>query len=150
MLLILKKFILLKYSLFLCYINFSIHRSDWVIHTHTRTHSSPYSFPLWFFLKDCFWYGPFLSLYLNLSQHGFYFMGFFKIFWLQGMWNLSSLTRDWTHTLGSIGTQWVHWKAKSQPLDSEGNSSIVVYHRMLSIDPCDIHTAGPCCLFFIY
>ena len=33
------------------------------------------------------------------------------VFWLQGMWDLSSPTKDWT---------WLPWKGTSWPLDSQG------------------------------
>ena len=38
---------------------------------------------------------------------------FVLLSWPQGMWDLSSQTRDWTQSF--------HWKAKSQPLDHQGS-----------------------------
>ena len=52
--------------------------------------------PFYFFLKIFFLCGPFLKSSLNLLQYCFCFM--FLVFWLRGMWDLSSPTRDWTCT----------------------------------------------------
>ena len=47
-------------------------------------------------LLEFFLCGPFLKSLLNLLQHCFCFM--FWFFWLRGMWDLNSPTRDWTQT----------------------------------------------------
>ena len=57
----------------------------------------------WSIFLKIFWCKPFLKILLNLLQYCFCFMFFF--FCLQGMWYLSSLTRDQPHPL--------HWKVKS-------------------------------------
>ena len=51
---------------------------------------------LYFFKKD-FWCVPLLRSFLNLLQYCFCFM--FLISWPQGIWDLSSPTRDQTHAL---------------------------------------------------
>ena len=45
------------------------------------------------------------------------FLFYFLVFWLQGMWDLSSLTRDWTHT-PCIG-RWSlnHWFTREVPIE---------------------------------
>ena len=53
----------------------------------------------------------FLKSLLNLLQYCFCFM-----FWFFGLWDLSSLTRDQTHTL-CIGRQSLnHWTSREVPL----------------------------------
>ena len=48
---------------------------------------------------------------LNLLQYCFYVL----VFWLGGKWDLSSLTRDWTHTQ-CTGSQTVdHWITREIP-----------------------------------
>ena len=71
-----------------------------------------------FFFFQC---GPFLKSVLNLLQYCFhfiylfiYFESFFS-FWLQGMWDLSSSTKDWTQS-PSIGRQSLdHWTTREVP-----------------------------------
>ena len=56
------------------------------------------------------------KVFIELVQHSFcfYILGF----WLQAPWNLSSLTRDRTHT-PSVGKKSLnHWTAKEVPIDS--------------------------------
>ena len=48
-----------------------------------------------FFLKDFFWCGPFLKSLLNLLQDCLFYV---LVYCLQGMWGLSSLSRDQTCT----------------------------------------------------
>ena len=48
------------------------------------------------FLSFFFWCAPFLKPLLDLVQY--YFCIMFWFFWLRGMWDLSSPTRDQTHT----------------------------------------------------
>ena len=69
-----------------------------------------------FFKIFFFWRGPFLKSLLNLLQYCFCFM--FLVFWPQGMWDLSSPTRDQTGT-PRIG-RWSlnHWPAREVPPDS--------------------------------
>ena len=46
----------------------------------------------------------------------FYALGFFFFFWLQSMWELSSLTRDWTRT-PCVGRQSLnHWTTREVPI----------------------------------
>ena len=72
-----------------------IRHSPWFpVGQHLRC-SSLFS-TLYFFKKD-FWCGPLLRSFLNLLQYCFCFM--FLISWPQGIWDLSSLTWDQTHTL---------------------------------------------------
>ena len=47
------------------------------------------------------------------------FLFYVSAFWLQGMWEPSSLTRDWT-------CPGLHWKVKSQPLDLQESLEMTV------------------------
>ena len=60
------------------------------------------------FLK-IFWCGQ-LRSFLNLVQYCFFYV---LVFCPQSMWNLRSLTSNWTCSPP-------HWKAKSSPLDYQG------------------------------
>ena len=67
-------------------------------------------------LKRFLWCGPLLKSVLNLLQHYFCFIVFvFVLFWPQGMWDLSSPTRNQICTL-CIG-RWTldHWTSKEVP-----------------------------------
>ena len=74
-----------------------------------------------FFLK----HGPFLKSLLNWLQHCFWFMLWF--FWPGGVWDLSSLTRNWTRT-PCIGRQ-------SLTLDCQG--SPLMWHWLWAADMQD-------------
>ena len=53
-----------------------------------------YFFPFFF---RFFWCGPFIKSLLNLLRHCFSFF-YVLVFWLRGMWEFSSMTRDGTAT----------------------------------------------------
>ena len=56
--------------------------------------------------------GPFLKSLLNLLQYCLFYV---LVFWPQGMWDLSSPTRNWTGT-PCIGRQSLnHWTAREVP-----------------------------------
>ena len=72
-----------------------------------------------------FWCGPFLNSLLNLLQYCFCFM--FSVFWLRGMWDLNSLTRDQTCT-PCIGRQGLnHWTTREVPSDILNSSMLNKY-----------------------
>ena len=64
--------------------------------------------------KSFFWCGPFLKSLLNLLQYCFCFM--FWFYWPWGIWDLSSLTRDETHTPCNGRRSLKHWTAREVPL----------------------------------
>ena len=66
----------------------------------------------------------FLKSLLNLLQYCFCFM--FWFFWLWGMWDLTSLTRYWTHTLCIRSRNLNHWTAREVPC---ALLEMVVYSR---------------------
>ena len=51
-----------------------------------------------FLVFKCFWCGPFLKSLLNLFQYCFCCV--YSRFWPRGMWDLSSLAKDWTPYTG--------------------------------------------------
>ena len=64
------------------------------------------------FLKDIFWCGPFLKFLLNVTILLLFYV---LVFWPRGMWDLSSLTRDWTRSR-CIGRRSLnHWTAREVP-----------------------------------
>ena len=65
-------------------------------------------------LENSFLFVCFLMSLLNLLKYCFYSM--FLVFWPRSMWDLSFLTRDWTHT-SCIG-RWSlnHWTTRGVPL----------------------------------
>ena len=72
--------------------------------------------PLWIplncmgFFFFFFWCGPFLMVFVEFVTIRFLF--YVLVFWPQGMWDLSSPTRDWTHT-SCIGRQTLnHWATR--------------------------------------
>ena len=84
-----------------------------------------------FFLRFVFWCGPFLKSSLNLLQYCFHFtfLFFFLFFFgLWGMWDLSSLTRNRTHT-PCIG-RWNlnHWTTRELPHTPFDSSSPTFLH----------------------
>ena len=54
-----------------------------------------------------------LKSLLNLPQYCFCFM--FWFFWPRGLWHLSSLTRDWTHTPCIWRWSLNHWTTREVP-----------------------------------
>ena len=87
-----------------------------------------YSLPLFlkFFFFSC---GPFLKSLLNLLQYCFCFMfWFFGCDWPRGVQNLSSPTRDWTHT-PCIGRQSLnHWTVREIPYSLPFLSRTKIFH----------------------
>ena len=76
------------------------------------------SLPLWSLFSYRFFFlcGPFLKSLLNLLQYCFCFM--FWLFWPQCIWDLSSPTRDQTHTpcTGRWSlNHWTIWEVPMQP-----------------------------------
>ena len=59
-----------------------------------------------------FWWGPFLKSLLNLLQYCLFYA---LVFWPRGMWDLNSLTRDWTQ-IPCVGRWSVnHWTTREVP-----------------------------------
>ena len=87
-----------------------------------------YSLPLFlkFFFFSC---GPFLKSLLNLLQYCLCFMfWFFGCDWPRGVQNLSSPTRDWTHT-PCIGRQSLnHWTVREIPYSLPFLSRTKIFH----------------------
>ena len=54
----------------------------------------------------------FLKPLLNLLQHCLFYI---LVFWLQGMWDLTSSNRDRTHTPCSGGLSRKHWSTREVP-----------------------------------
>ena len=90
------------------------------------------------YLKIFFWCGPFLKSLLNLLQYCFCFMLWFFGHW--GMWDLSSPTRDWTHT-PCIGRQTLnHWTAREvRSLGSWGQVTLDYLGRALNLMTSALH-----------
>ena len=83
---------------------------DWVCTQNVYYYSmGEFSIFLRFFFF--FWYGPFLKSFLNLLQYFFYVL----VFWLGGMWGLSSPTRDQTCTPCTGRRSPNHWTAGETP-----------------------------------
>ena len=73
--------------------------------------------------KIFFGCGPFLKSLLEKKKKSLYWMlqycFYFKSFWPQGMWDLSSLTRDWTHTPSVLEAQSLnHQTTNEVPLNT--------------------------------
>ena len=56
--------------------------------------------------------GPFLQSLLNLLQYCLFYV---LAFWPQGIWDLSSLTRDWTCTPCTGRRRFNHWTTREVP-----------------------------------
>ena len=69
-----------------------------------------------YFLKDILKCGPFLKSLLNLLQYCYCSM--FLVFWPQGVWDLSSQTRDWTCAVCLGRRNRNHWTTREVPLFS--------------------------------
>ena len=76
----------------------------------SRDHLIFHSF--FFFFWRFFWQGPFIKSLVNLLQYCLFYV---FVFWPWAMWDLSSLSRDQTHT-PCIG-RWSlhHWTAREVP-----------------------------------
>ena len=89
--------------------------SDWTTTTKANLyhrHGIYLSPPIFIVLK-IFWCEPLLKSLLNLLQYCSCFM--FWYFWLWGMQDLSSSTRDWTCTLCTEMQSLNHWTARDAP-----------------------------------
>ena len=67
----------------------------------------------WYTYLRFLWCGPFLKSLLNLLQYCFCFM--LWCFWSQGMWDLSSPTRDRTHHPCTGRWSLNHWTTREGP-----------------------------------
>ena len=70
-----------------------------------------------FFFKELvfFWCGLFLKSLLNLLHYCFCFMFCFVFFSPWGVWDLSCLTRDWTHIPCTGRRSLNHWTIREVP-----------------------------------
>ena len=104
-----KLFCLFSLSVFVC-VSYYVHSSlalSAVFLVHSLMNPTKLYGVFCFFF---FWCGPFLMVFVEFVTIRFLF--YVLVFWPQGMWDLSSPTRDWTHT-SCIGRQTLnHWATR--------------------------------------
>ena len=114
---------------------------------HKRT-LSPLTLPAWlslhhrgnYFFLIFFWCGPFIKFLLYLLQYCFCILCF--VFWPRGVWDLSSLTRDWTHIPCIRRKSLSHWTTREVPT--------MMLLSTLTILPCISHYLYLCIIFNSY
>ena len=88
--------------------------------TFSPGNSDLQSYHIFFFLRF-FWCGPFVKYWIcysipsGLCFGGVVFFFFFLVFWPRGMWDLSSPTRDRTHTPCTGRQSFNHWTTRDVP-----------------------------------